>query len=105
MLDGAFGRAITIGGLDRVGGLDFSLARGNVFEDGGVDGGDVTTGSRRGFHDAVDDVIADEVFGGSDVLHAFGDGPAIGCGLEIPLGGREAFGGVEDIFFGGFEIL
>src|SRR5208337_4780113 len=84
---------------------DLGLARGNVFEDASINGGYIATGSRRGFHDAVDNVIADEVFGGGDVLHAFGDGPAIGGRLEIPLGGREARGGVEDIFFGGFEIL
>src|SRR5208283_5266397 len=105
MLDGGFGRAISIGGLDRFGSLDFGFARGNVFDDGGVDGNDVTTGDGRGFHYAVGDVLADEIFGGSDVLHTFGDGPAIGTGLEIPLGGGEALGGVEDVLFGGFEVF
>ena len=81
------------------------FACGNVFDDGGVNGDDVAAGSGGSNHHFFNDDAADVVFGGGDVLHAFGDGPAVGCGLEIPLSGGKAGGGVEDIFLGGLEIL
>ena len=92
-------------GLIGSGAWALGFARGNVFDDGGVNGDDVAAGSGGGKHNCFDDDAADVVFGGGDVFHAFGDGPAIGSGLEIPLSGRKAGGGVEDIFFGGLEIL
>ena len=85
VVDGALGRAETVGRLECVGRLDLRFARGNIFDDRGVDGDDIAAGRRWGFHHAIDDVAADEIFGGGDVLHAFSDGPAIRSGLEIPL--------------------
>jgi hypothetical protein len=96
--------AEAVGGLERFGSLEFGLALRDVGDNGGVDGGDVAPGCGRGFHYAGFDGAANEVFGGGDVFHAFGDGPAIGSGFEVPLGGGKIFGGIEDIFFGGFEI-
>ena len=104
VVDSGLGRAEAVGGLDGFGSLDFGFALGDVGDDAGVNGSDVPPGCGRGFHYPGFDEAADEVFGGGDVFHALGDGPAIGGGFEVPLSGREVFGGVEDVFFAGFEI-
>jgi len=104
VVDGGLRRAEAVGGLDGFGSLYFILAFGNVGDDAGVDGGDVAAGDSGGFHDTVFNGAADVVFGGGDVFHAFGDGPTVGSGFEVPLGGGKALGGVEDVLFGGFEI-
>jgi len=98
VIDGGLRRAETVGGLDGFGSLEFGFALRDVGDDAGVDGGDVTAGNGRGFHDAGFDGAADVVLSGGDVFHAFGDGPAVGSGFEVPLGGGEALGGVEDVF-------
>jgi hypothetical protein len=104
VVDGGLRGAEAVGGLNGFGSLDFVFALGNVGDDAGVNGGDVATGDGGGFHDAGFDQATDVVFGGGDVLHAFGDGPTVGSGFEVPLCGREAPGGVEDVFLCGFEI-
>lgn len=72
-------------------------------DDIGVNFLDVTTRDWGSFHEAVFDVAADEVFGGSDVFHAFGDGPFFGSGFEIPLCRSKVFDCGEDVFFAGLE--
>lgn len=104
IVDGSLGRAKAVGGLDGFRGLEFMAAIGNARDDAGVDGGDVATGNGGCFHYARFNRATDVVFRGGDVLHAYGDGPAVGGRFEVPLGGGEAFGGVEDVFFCGFEI-
>jgi hypothetical protein len=104
VVDGGLRRAEAVGGLYRFGRLDFVLALGDVGDDPGVNCGDVAAWDGGSFHDTGFDQAADVVFGGGDVFHAFGDGPAIGSGFEVPLGGGEAPGSVEDVFFSGFEI-
>jgi hypothetical protein len=37
------------------------------------------------------------------MFHAFGDGPSVGRGLEIPLSFAEAFGRCENAFFAALE--
>ena len=103
VVDGSLRGAEAVGGLDGFGGLEFDFALRDVGNDAGVDGGDVTAGNGWSFHYPGFDGAADVVFGGGDVFHALGDRPAIGSGFEVPLGGGEALGGVEDVFLGGFE--
>src|SRR5215470_11789891 len=104
VVDGGLRRPEAVVGLDFGGGLDFIFARGDVGDDTCLNGGGVAPRSGGGLHDAGFHHAQDEIFGGGDVLHAFGDGPAIGGGLEVPLRGREALGGVEDAPLGRFEV-
>jgi len=104
VIDGGLRGTEAIGGLDGFGGLDFVFALGNVRDDACVNGGDIAAGNGRGFHDAGFDQATDVVFGGGDVFHTFGNGPAVGSGFEVPLRGRETPGSVEDVFLGGLEI-
>jgi hypothetical protein len=62
-------------------------------------------GSGGGDHHFFNDHATDEIFGGSNVLHAFSNGPAIGSRFQVPLSWREIVAGVEDHLFAGFEQL
>jgi hypothetical protein len=103
VIDRVLRRTEAVGGLDGFRGLNLVRAVFHIGDDGGIDFGGVAIGSGRGEHYFFSDHAADVVFGSGDVLHAFGDGPFFGGHFEIPLRGRKAFGGSEDIFLAGFE--
>jgi hypothetical protein len=105
VVDRALRGAEAVVGFDFIRSLDFGFAGGNVFDDGCVDGNDVAIWGGGGQHYFFYDYAANVVFGSGNVFHAFSNGPTIRSGFEVPLRRREILGGLEDVFFGGFEVL
>jgi len=103
MIDGTLRGAEAVVGLDRLRSLDFVGAIFDTDDDGGVNPLNIAAWSGGSLHDVVGDIAANEVFGSGDVFHAFGDGPAVRSGFEVPLSVGEPLGGVENVFLGGLQ--
>ena len=101
------GRRPAAVGNERARGLSLIGAVGNDGEDEGVDfrGGFFAVSGRGSLHDLLGDEREEKTFGESEVLGDLGDRPAIGAGLEVPLGVGEAGGSVEHSFASGIEMI
>ena len=105
MFKGTVGRAEAISRDKRLRSLGFLRAVRNHSQYRVVGLLEIATGDSRRSHYFFRDHSANVIFGGGDVLHYLRDGPAIRSRLEIPLGLREALGGLEDTLPGLLQVL